>query len=194
MGCGREVGAPWVTRALSATPNVRNQPTPAVTRTRGVGDAAPYGRVRDVGCSIVVNSCANAADFRPPLGSPERGAVAARSAVTEGLRAALVRRTTVAGQPDTGRAWKPAPTRRGEVCARNTTSPVDRRRAGGEAGWLVEPALSIGRRRRTGDGAPYDVWESISVKPTLSVIQRKGRRGRRPLRWLRDAGFSGAVR
>ena len=48
--------------------------------------------------------------------------------------------------------------------------------------------------RRTGDGAPYDVWEGVSVKPALSVIQRKGRRGRRPLRWLRDAGISGAVR
>ena len=48
--------------------------------------------------------------------------------------------------------------------------------------------------RRTGDGAPYDVWEGVSVKPALSVIQRKGRRGRRPLRWLRDAGFSEAVR
>ena len=48
--------------------------------------------------------------------------------------------------------------------------------------------------RRTGDGAPYDVWEGVSVKPTPSVIRRKGRRGRRPLRWLRDAGISGAVR
>ena len=58
----------------------------------------------------------------------------------------------------------------------------------------MEPALSVIQRWRTEDGVPYDGWEGISVKPTLSVIQRKGRRGRRPLRWLRDAGFSGAVR
>ena len=69
----------------SVTPNARNHPTPAVTRTRGVGDAAPYGRVINVGISIVVNSRVNTANLLPPLGSPERGAVAARSAVTEGL-------------------------------------------------------------------------------------------------------------
>ena len=48
--------------------------------------------------------------------------------------------------------------------------------------------------RRTGDGAPYGVWEGVSVKPALFVIRRKGRRGRRPLRGLRDVGFSGAVK
>ena len=85
LGCGREVGAPWVTRALSATPNVRNQPTPAVTRTRGVGDAAPYGREENHGICIVVNKRIDAANLRPALGSPERGAVAAQCAVTEGL-------------------------------------------------------------------------------------------------------------
>ena len=33
----------------------------------------------------MVNRCVNAANLIPPLGSPERGAVAARSAATEGL-------------------------------------------------------------------------------------------------------------
>ena len=69
----------------AVTPNVRNQPTPAVTRPRGVEDAAPYGQKRNHGISIVVSRCAIAANFRPPLGSPERGAVAAQCAVTEGL-------------------------------------------------------------------------------------------------------------
>ena len=56
-------------------------------------------------------------------------------------------------------------------------------------GWRAEPTPSVDQRRRTGDGAPYDVWESISVKPASSVIRRKGRRGRRPLRWLRYGTF-----
>ena len=57
----------------------------SVDRTRGVEDAAPYGRQRNEGISIVVNSCAIAANHCPTLGSPERGAVAALCAVTEGL-------------------------------------------------------------------------------------------------------------
>ena len=66
-------------------PNVRTQPTPAIPQPRGVEDAAPYGRLRDEGISIAVNKCVNATNLRPPLGSPERGAVAALCAVTEGL-------------------------------------------------------------------------------------------------------------
>ena len=69
----------------SATPNVCNHPTPAIPQPRGVEDAAPYGRQRNVGISITVSRCANAASLRPPLGSPERGAVTALRAVTEGL-------------------------------------------------------------------------------------------------------------
>ena len=65
----------------------------------------------------------------PRLGSPERGAVAAFCAVTEGL----VQRGC--GAP---------------------TLPVIPRRAGVEAGWRVEPTPSVDRRRRTGDGAPYE--------------------------------------
>ena len=60
LGCGRKADAPWVTWVQSFTPNVRTQPTPAVTQTRGVEDAAPYGRLRNVGISIAVNSCAKA--------------------------------------------------------------------------------------------------------------------------------------
>ena len=101
-----------------------------VTGPRGVGDAAPYGRVLDVSISIVVNSRVNVANLRPPLGSPERGAVAALCAVTEGL----VQRGC------------------GEI-----TLPVNPRRAGAEVGWRVEPASTVTRRRRTGDGAPYGV-------------------------------------
>ena len=56
-------------------------------------------------------------------------------------------------------------------------------------GWRAEPAQSVNRRRRTGDGAPYGVWEGVSVKPASSVIRRKGRRGRRPLRVVRVDTF-----
>ena len=59
-------------------------------------------------------------NLRSPLGSPERGAVAARSAVTEGLVPALVRRNHV---------------------ARQTTHPIV-----GE-GFHARPALVYGRRR-----------------------------------------------
>ena len=78
-------GAPWETWVKSATPNGCNKPTPVVIRPRGVEDAAPYGRQRNVSISIAVNGCAIAANFLPPIGSPERGAVAALCAVTEGL-------------------------------------------------------------------------------------------------------------
>ena len=69
----------------SFTLNVCVYRTPAIPQPRGVEDAAPYGQQRDVGICIAVNSCANAANLCPPLGSPERGAVTARSDVTEGL-------------------------------------------------------------------------------------------------------------
>ena len=69
----------------AATPNSCTHPTPAIPQRRGVEDAAPYGRQRNVGCGIVVNRCANAANLCPPLSSPERGGVAALCAVTEGL-------------------------------------------------------------------------------------------------------------
>ena len=134
MGWWTEADAPWETLALSATPNVRDQPTPAVIQPRGVEDAAPYGRQRNVGIRIVANGCTNAANLHPPLGSPERGAVAALCAVTEGL---------VQGGC-------------GEI-----TSPVNRRRAGVSVGWRAEPAPSVVRRRRTGDGAPYAAKRNV---------------------------------
>ena len=75
----------------SATPNVCNHPTPAIPQPRGVEDAAPYGRQLNVGIRIVVNKCVNAPNLLPPLGSPERGAVTALCAVTEGLVPTWVR-------------------------------------------------------------------------------------------------------
>ena len=174
------------------------------------------------------------------LGSPERGAVAARSGVTEGLVQRGCGRTSVTRQLTPGGRGSPPLRRVGS--GRGAATSVHRRRhekgaravpagsntcgggrhracrikrgcnrprqtsatgqprqtrnakPGAEMDWRVEPALSIGRRRRTEDGAPYDVWESFRIVITPSVIQRKGRRERRPLRWLRDSGFSGAVR
>ena len=77
--------APWVTRVRLVTPDGCVHPTPAIPRPRGVEDAAPYGRQRNVGISIVGSRRVNAANLLPRLGSPERGAVAALCAVTEGL-------------------------------------------------------------------------------------------------------------
>ena len=134
-GGGRKVGATWETQALSVTPNGCNQPTPAVTRRRGVEDAAPYGRVLNVSVRIVVNRCVNAANLHPALGSPERGAVAALCAVTEGLvqrgcgmttlpviprrggRGGGARGTDVAGHPTGGAPRTVRPTTYGKVSA-----------------------------------------------------------------------------
>ena len=60
-------------------------PHPGSHATRGVEDAAPYGREENHSIRNVVNMRVDAASLRPPLGSPERGAVAALCAVTEGL-------------------------------------------------------------------------------------------------------------
>ena len=89
----------------------------------------------------------------------------------------------------------PAPTGCGEVGAQNKTPPVDRRRSGRGGG--VARGTDVGGQ--PANGAPRTVRPTVCGKSfriviTLSVIQRKGRRGRRPLRWLRDSGFSGAVR
>ena len=160
--------APYQTPSQSATPTIRTQPTPAIPQPRGVEDAAPYGREENHGISIVVNKCTNPANIRPRLRSTERGAVAAHCAMTEGL----VQRGC--GVP---------------------ALPVDRRR---ERAWRWGGAWNR-RRRSSNGGAPGTVRPTtrdvtLSNNPTSSAIQRKGRRGRRPLRWLRDAGFSGAVR
>ena len=55
VGGGRKAGAPYQPRVLSATPAIRTQPAPAVTRTRGVGDAAPYGQQRNERCGMERN-------------------------------------------------------------------------------------------------------------------------------------------
>ena len=53
------------------------------------------------------------------------------------------------------------PTPGGEVGTRNTTPPVNQRRAGAEVVWRVEPVALVIRRRRTGDGAPYGASRSV---------------------------------
>ena len=150
-----------MTRVPSVTPDGCNHPTPAVTRRRGVEDAAPYGRVLDVSVRIVVNRCVNAANLHPALGSPERGAVAARRAVTEGL----VQR------------WSGVP-----------ALPVNRRRAGVEdkplrcewGGMRVEPASSGNRRWRTGDGAPYEARRNVKQQTHVVRYPTEGASGTPP--------------
>ena len=200
---------------LSVTLNVRNQPTPAIRRTRGVGDAAPYGRQRNAGIRTAVNRCANA------LGSPERGAVAARSAVTEGLvqggcgvitlpvnlRNPLTVGAYLPRPPGVGR-WTTSDARvkwcagcdaRDRICVEadvtvrtvgNTVAigHAERPQRKGERG----DGLPRGNDAvcRPTDGAPGTVRPTrrdvtINNKPTSSVNQRKGRRGRRPLRGVR---------
>ena len=79
LGGGREAGAPWVTRVRLVRPNVCVQPGPAVTRTRGVGDAAPYGCQRDVDIRIVVNKCARPQTASHPS-APLKGELSRREA------------------------------------------------------------------------------------------------------------------
>ena len=65
-------------RAWKPTPTMCGEcfgaePAPCVDRRRGVGDAAPYGWVRNVSCGIVVNSCAIAANLLPRTRLPFQG-------------------------------------------------------------------------------------------------------------------------
>ena len=87
-GCAREIEyvgrrtlpcTSWETRVQAVTPNVRNHPAPAVTQTRGVEDAAPYGHQRDEGIRIMVNGCAKAKPPPTPL-APLKGELSRRSA------------------------------------------------------------------------------------------------------------------
>ena len=78
-------GRAWKPSPTESLERFGAKPPLSVVRRRGVGDASPYGRSRNVGIRIVGNRCVNAANLRPPLGSPERGAVAVLCAVTEGL-------------------------------------------------------------------------------------------------------------
>ena len=212
MGRWTSPDAPWETPPQSVTPNVCTQPTPAIPRPRGVEDAAPYGRSLNVGISIVVNRRENSTNLLPPIGSPERGAVAARCAVTEGLRqrgcdADAHRRGWLPRPPGVGERTTSAhphemvrglcPRDRIRVEADVTVRTVGNAVASGHA----ERPQRKGEREdrlprgtdvlcRPANGAPGTVRPTardvtFNNKPTLSVIQRKGRRGRRPLRWLR---------
>ena len=96
-----------------------------------------------------------------PLGSPERGAVAPRSGVTEGLAQRWCGETTLPiNRRRAGMEARPYEAWGGGRDA--ITLSVDRRR--GERGDGVD-AWNRRRRsidgRRTGDGAPYDVWGTL---------------------------------
>ena len=160
----------------------------------------------------MASRCANA------LGSPERGAVAARSAVTEGLVQRWCGETTLPvnlRNPFTVGAYLPRPPgvgrwttsdarvkwcagcdARDRICVEadvtvrtvgNTVAigHAERpQRKGERGGGLPRGTDAI---RRPTDGTPRTVRPTrrdvtFSNKPTSSVNQRKGRRGRRPLR------------
>ena len=105
----------------------------------------------------MVNRCASAASLIPALGSPERGAVAALWAVTEGLVRRRCGRTSVMRKPRPGGRGSPPLRHVGRWVREIQRRPSTSVEAGGGVGWRVAPTLSIDRRRRTGDGAPYDV-------------------------------------
>ncbi len=102
----------------------------------------------------------------PPLGSPERGAVTARSGVTEGLVQRRCGHTSVIRKPRPGGRGSP-PLRGVGRWVRGTG--VGGHPANGAPG-TVRPTTRI---------------VAFSNKPTSLVNQRKGRRGRRPLRGVR---------
>ena len=147
-----------------------------LTRPGGHVNAGRRGRrplraVQDVGIRIVVNGCANAADFRPPLGSPERGAVAARRAVTEGLgqggcgviKLPVNRRRAgveVGCQRGTGAVRQPTAANRGRCALRC---------AGNVSALQLRRPLSEGRG--VGDAAPYGLCEmQVSAEREVQFI------------------------
>ena len=164
----------------SATPTIRNHPTPAVTLPRGVEDAAPYGRQQNVGIRIAVNRCVNAASPHPPLGSPERGAVAAPCAVTEGLVPAWVQCNNVARQPTqphpvgAGFHARPASVKGRRGCARMKWCAGGAREIAYVGRW-VQGGRAVGEAGATGQAGRLRLTHPGNPANT-------GRRGRRPLR------------
>ena len=71
--------APLETLALSATPDIRTHPTPAIPQRRGVEDAAPYGREENHGIRIVVSRCVRVTASAHPL-APLKGELSRREA------------------------------------------------------------------------------------------------------------------
>ena len=171
-GGGREAGASWETWAELTAPNVSTHPTPAIPQPRGVEDAAPYGRVRDEGVSIVVNGCIDAANLCPPLGSPERGAVAAPCAVTEGLVRRRCGRTNVIRQPRPGGRGSPPPLRgvgrwaRGTGAVGRPTAAHPGRCAQRRVRTVSASLLSCPSSRGRGveDAAPYGLCERTGFR------------------------------
>ncbi len=113
---------------------------------RGVGDAAPYGQKLNHGISIVANRCVSAANLCPPLGSPERGAVAARSAVTEGLVQGRCGVPTLPVIPRPGGRGSPPLRGVGRWVRKIKRRLSTDAGAGVEAGWRVEPTSAVNRQ------------------------------------------------
>ena len=78
---------------------------------------------------------------------------------------------------------------------RNRSTAADTQRKGGRGGGVARETDAVSQLTNGAPGTvrPTTRTVAFSNKPTPSVIQRKGRRGRRPLRGVRVAGFSGAV-
>ena len=57
-----------------------NRHRPVPDARCGVEDAAPYGWVRNVGISIAINRCVNAANLILPLSAPLKGELSRRKA------------------------------------------------------------------------------------------------------------------
>ena len=132
--------------------------------TAGRRGCRPYGRLRNVGISIVGSRCERAKTSTHPLGSPERGAVTALRAVTEGLIPALVRRNHVARKP---------------------TQPTV------GAGFHARPAWVYGQRRHARTNGARAVPAGLH---TWGDGRKRERRGKRGCGWSRWTDASNAAR
>ena len=92
-----------------------------------------------------------------------------------------VGRWTEAGAPWVTRVKSATPN------VRNRSTAADRQRKGGRGGGVARGASVVGQQTNGAPGTvrPTTCGERFRIANTSSVIQRKGRRGRRPLRWLR---------
>ena len=79
-----------------------------------------------------------------------------------------------------GRAWKISPYDVWGGWHTEYNAPVERSQAGAEVGWRVEPASAVNRRRRTEDGAPYDVNRSVQQQTDVVRHPEEGASGTPP--------------